>query len=121
MTYEQSARRAEARRRLATIDGWLRGPADEFGECDECHNATVALWEDIDARGADDGAQWCYCRECWAHRAASLRERLANCDEFELVNDPPRRKAADFGDQENTRQRVLVDGLDCLPGQLDLF
>jgi hypothetical protein len=121
MTNDQIERRAYARQRLVKIAQWLHGPADQFGECDECHNATVALWEDIDADGAGDGASWCYCRECWGSRAASLRERLNGHDEFELVNDPPRRKSAQFDSQDNTRQRTLLDGMDCLPGQLDLF
>lgn len=40
---------------------------------------------------------------------------------FELVNDPPARKSARFDNQERTLQRKLIDGLDCLPGQQDLF
>lgn len=39
-------------------------------------------------------------------------------DPFTLRNDPPRQPpAAD----DPTRQRVLFSGLDCLPGQQDLF
>lgn len=40
---------------------------------------------------------------------------------FTLRNDPPRHKPARFESQDKTRQRVLVDGMDCLPGQQDLF
>ena len=41
-------------------------------------------------------------------------------DVFALRNDPPRRpKLAIVA--EPMRQRVLIDGLDCLPGQIDLF
>jgi hypothetical protein len=120
MTEEQTKRRAYARQRLAKIAGWLYGPADLFGKCDECSNGTVALWSDIDNREPGQRADH-YCRECWGFRASSLRERLAEPDEFALVNDPPRRPVQQFEGLENTRQRKLVDGLDCLPGQLDLF
>jgi hypothetical protein len=42
-------------------------------------------------------------------------------DEFELGVDPlPRPKPATFDNTEAT-QRKLLDGLDCLPGQQDLF
>lgn len=37
---------------------------------------------------------------------------------------PPRpepKKPAKFAPPEKTRQRMLLSGLDCLPGQLDLF
>ena len=74
MTDEQQRRIAYARQRLVKIDQWLHGPADSFGECDECHGATIALWEDLDSSEPDCG--WSYCRECWRHRADSLRERL---------------------------------------------
>jgi len=40
--------------------------------------------------------------------------------EFALANDPPAHKPQQF-DNEPTRQRVLVDGMKCLKGQLDLF
>lgn len=39
---------------------------------------------------------------------------------FTLRNDAPPPTRARF-DSEPTRQRKLLDGLDCLPGQLDLF
>lgn len=41
--------------------------------------------------------------------------------EFTLANDPPSRLRATFGSNDNTQQRVLIDWLDCLPGQQDLF
>ena len=50
-----------------------------------------------------------------AERDGRLREA------FKLANDPPRVRPQSFDNGEKTRQRVLVDGLDCLPGQLDLF
>lgn len=40
---------------------------------------------------------------------------------FTLENEPARAPRPVFSDQENTRQRKLIDGLDCLPGQRDLF
>lgn len=49
-----------------------------------------------------------------------LRDEI---EEFTLVNDPqplrPRRGEFDYC--EPRRQVMLLDGLDCLPGQLDLF
>ena len=41
--------------------------------------------------------------------------------EFQLRNDPPKAKPASFENGERTSQRVLIDGMDCLPGQQDLF
>ncbi len=40
---------------------------------------------------------------------------------FQLHNDPSTAKRTRFENGERTRQRVLIDGLDCLPGQQDLF
>lgn len=40
---------------------------------------------------------------------------------FELHNDPPaRRRWPPYWDNERRRQLKLLDGLDCLPGQMDL-
>ena len=42
--------------------------------------------------------------------------------EFQLTNDrrgTPRR--SEFADNERSKQLMLLSGLDCLPGQLDLF
>ena len=39
---------------------------------------------------------------------------------FRLANDPAPRRPAQFED-EQCRQRSLLAGLDCLPGQGDLF
>lgn len=44
-----------------------------------------------------------------------------DCEAFSLANDPPRVRPQSFGNGEKARQRVLVDGMNCLPGQLDLF
>lgn len=42
--------------------------------------------------------------------------------EFQLTNDRPRSaKPSSFADNERCRQTMLLSGLDCLPGQLDLF
>jgi hypothetical protein len=41
-------------------------------------------------------------------------------DDFQLCNDPPRSKAK-FDNQDRKHQRTLIDGLDCLAGQQDLF
>jgi hypothetical protein len=41
--------------------------------------------------------------------------------EFVLSNPAPKPKPWQGGESENTRQTVLLSGLDCLPGQQDLF
>lgn len=43
-----------------------------------------------------------------------------NEQEFTLANDPPKPKPVRFENSEG-RQRMLLAGLDCLPGQSDLF
>lgn len=40
---------------------------------------------------------------------------------FALANDPPAHKPQQFDNGDATRQRVLIDGCKCLPGQLNLF
>ncbi len=56
-----------------------------------------------------------------------LRAEVEECIEdiaspaFALANDPTPHRPARFQSQDKTRQRVLVDGMDCLPGQIDLF
>lgn len=42
-------------------------------------------------------------------------------DRFELRNDPPRPTPWKPRVGPKDRQRMLLSGLDCLPGQLDLF
>ena len=42
--------------------------------------------------------------------------------EFQLTNDRSGTvRRSEFADNERTKQLVLLSGLDCLPGQLDLF
>ena len=55
--------------------------------------------------------------------AVEVIERLKeerSPDYFELTNEPNRKKSPDFHDTD-TEQRTLLSGLDCLPGQEDLF
>ena len=41
---------------------------------------------------------------------------------FQLENEKPRRASPSlFADNERSKQTMLLSGLDCLPGQLDLF
>jgi len=40
---------------------------------------------------------------------------------FKLENPKPRTPVAKFGNNERSKQTMLLSGLDCLPGQLDLF
>ena len=42
-------------------------------------------------------------------------------EQFTLRNDPPSPKAQSFESNSKTRQKMLLAGLDCLPGQMDLF
>ena len=44
-----------------------------------------------------------------------------NSNEFVLSNVPPEPKPRHGGKPENTRQKMLLTGMDCQPGQLDLF
>lgn len=42
--------------------------------------------------------------------------------EFQLTNDrPPNAAPSSFADNERSKQLMLLSGLDCLPGQRDLF
>jgi hypothetical protein len=42
-------------------------------------------------------------------------------DRYVLTNPPPRLPESGDPQPENTRQRVLFSGMDCLPGQRNLF
>ncbi len=42
-------------------------------------------------------------------------------DAFALANDPTPHRPAQFENAEQRRQRVCVEGMGLLPGQLDLF
>ena len=42
-------------------------------------------------------------------------------EKFTLQNDQLRPKPLQLGNNDKSRQKVLFSGLDCLPGQLDLF
>lgn len=44
-----------------------------------------------------------------------------NKPDFALANDPTPFFVASFANAERNAQRPLIDGLACLPGQLDLF
>ena len=65
-----------ARRRVEDVTSWLLGPADGFGECDQCHD-NRALWEDLRAIERGDEGGWQYCRDCWNKRLATARKILA--------------------------------------------
>ena len=87
--------------------GW-RLTSDGGTICDACASRIIG-------RGCDfSGVTPIYDTE-WIRRI--------KCDtcEFKLANDPPVVRPQSFDNGEKTRQRVLVDGLNCLPGQLDLF
>jgi hypothetical protein len=44
-----------------------------------------------------------------------------NSDEFALANPPPPHKPWHGEPTEQCRQKVLLTGMDCQPGQLELF
>ncbi len=50
-----------------------------------------------------------------------LAAEKSDGEEFVLSNPAPKPKPWQGGEPENTRQAVLLSGLDCLPGQQDLF
>jgi hypothetical protein len=52
---------------------------------------------------------------CWGYWPAKEREVFA------LANDPPAHIPQRFDNQTASAQRKLIEGMDCLPGQLDLF
>jgi len=55
-------------------------------------------------------------------RAIRLRSIEENDrGEFVLANDAPRPKPWRGSEPENTRQTVLLSGMDCQAGQMDLF
>ncbi len=50
-----------------------------------------------------------------------LAAEKSDGEEFALTNPAPKPKLWQGDEPENTRQTVLLSGLDCLPGQQDLF
>jgi hypothetical protein len=66
---------------------------------------------------------WFYDRKHAIETAAATSfDSWADAAEFQLKNDPPiGQRPRRFESQERTLQKVLIDGLACLPNQLDLF
>ena len=54
-------------------------------------------------------------------RAIRRLSEEGDSGEFVLSNAPPKPKPWRGGEPENTRQAVLVAGMDCVAGQHDLF
>ncbi len=50
-----------------------------------------------------------------------LSDEEGDSAEFVLSNDAPKPRPWRGGESENTRQAVLVAGMDCVAGQQDLF
>lgn len=46
---------------------------------------------------------------------------MSTDEPFRLVNDKPTPKPLSIETSDRTRQKSLFSGLDCLPGQMDLF
>lgn len=77
-----------------------------------------AVCRQCELRPADaDG----YCQPCRDGDSLEYWMLDDEEEEFELRNDPPARKPQTFHGNERTLQKVLIDGLDCLPDQQDLF
>ena len=96
---------SDKKHRLYRIESWLHMPADTQGECDYCHSFR-ALWDDLDSEGCGD---WQYCRECWTNRIEQLKRKI------KLMREEAERTP------QHLQPRPLFSGLDCLPGQQDLF
>jgi hypothetical protein len=56
-----------------------------------------------------------------AKRVRRLAEENGDGAEFALHNPPATRKSWRGSAPENTRQTLLIAGMECLPGQQDLF
>lgn len=52
---------------------------------------------------------------------SNLKTKPESEEVFELRNDPPKPRKQRFYPQDRDKQLMLLDGLDCLPGQEDLF
>jgi len=76
--------------------------------CDWCHEFLAIIPDPL------FGVSFCTarCHEQWLD---------ANEATFQLRNDPPAVKRERFDNNNRSQQAVLFAGLDCLPGQEDLF
>lgn len=64
-------------------------------------------------------------RENWQRTKRGQQCLACGChwteEEFVLQNQAPVAKVRKFFNHDRTKQGKLIEGLDCLPGQLDLF
>lgn len=68
----------------------------------------------------------CPCPDCLGYRwyrplSGPTTTQKASQGPYRLQNDQSRQKPKAFAGQEPSAQKALLGGLDCLPGQLDLF
>jgi len=62
------------------------------------------------------------CEKCGDDVMEIDQKRCPHCGSFDVVRKLREKRPAKRSEvNEPERQRLLIDGLDCLPGQLDLF
>ncbi len=82
---------------------------------DRWHNSEE--WPAYDDNASDGGLPK-GTATIWARYCNEILQAL---NAFRLADDSPKRKPATFEGNNQCCQRVLFSGLDCLPGQVDLF
>jgi hypothetical protein len=89
------------------------------------YQVLVAIVECGDGEPSDDVEEWVmkeFGELADAERfAEDVHSNNADADAFALANPPPPHKPWSGGPTEQRRQKVLLTGMDCQPGQLDLF
>jgi hypothetical protein len=88
---------------------------------EECHNTPCRFALDHKERRPDgtvclNNLGWF---NCYQHATEAMAEHIES--NFTLANDPAPHRPAQFENAEPRRQRVCVEGMDLLPGQMDLF
>lgn len=79
-------------------------------QCDECREQPVLI--------RDGAAGFCSarCHERWLNRGDE-----PDVIPFTLANDRPATRKVEFHNNERRKQFAMFSGLDCQPGQQDLF
>ncbi len=89
------------------------------------YQVLVAIVECEDGEPSDDVAEWTmreFGELADAERfAEDVYSNHADADAFTLANSPPPHKPWRGGQPKNTRQSMLLCGMDCRAGQRDLF
>jgi hypothetical protein len=89
------------------------------------YQVLVAIVECEDGEASDDVEEWTmreFGELADAERfAEGVYNRNVDADAFALANPPPPHKPWRGESAEQRQQKVLLTGMDCQPGQLDLF